>query len=289
MTDIAMPSRKAGTGRLGIELQTVFGMPPVEYVEFAAELGCTDVSMSLIPPPWNPCDFPAWSLREDAALRRQTLEALKATGVAISAIEGFAIRAGASVGDRVADLDLCHGLGVSRINTVSLDETSTRTLEQLALLAELAGERDMVVGLEFAPPHTIPDLGTALAVLKALERDNMRLIIDAMHFHRSGGTAVDLIKVDPDLIACVQLCDVPLVAAGQDYMREACFDRLMPGQGELPLIELLSVLPLDILVGVEVPMLGAARSGGLKAAVAEAVNAARAVMALEPAAQGSQG
>lgn len=268
----------ATTGRLGIEAQTVFGMPPVDYIHFAAQLGCSDISIGLSPMPWNPCNFPDWSLRESAALRRETLNALQATGVAISAVEGFAIRAGASVEDRIADLDICHELGAPRVNTVSMNETSARTLDQLARLSELAAERDMLLGLEFAPPHTIPDLAAALTVLNTLGRDNLRLIIDTMHFYRSQGTAADLAQVNADLIACVQLCDVPWVSSTQDYMEEACFDRLAPGQGELPLVELLSILPPTTLVGVEAPMRAAAQSGQLKEAVAGAVEMTRATI-----------
>lgn len=266
--------------RLGIEAQTVFGMPPVDYVRFASRLGCSEISISLVPPPWNPCGFPAWSLRDDPDLRRATLSVLNDTGVALSSAEGFTIRAGVSMEDRIIDLDLCYELGVSRINTVSLDVGNSATLDQLARLSELALERNMVVGLEFAPPHYIPDLQSALQTLKALDRSNMLLIIDTMHFCRSKGTAADLASVSPDLIACVQLCDAPRVSQIEGYLQEACFERLAPGMGEFPLVELLSVLPRDVLVGVETPMRAQAESGQLEQAVAHAVTSARNMMNL---------
>lgn len=269
-----------GIERLGIESQTVFGMPPVDYVLFASRLGCTDISLGLVPPPWNPCDFPAWSLRDDPALRRRTLAALNDTGVAISAVEGFAIRAGGSLEDRLADLDICYEMGVSRVNTVSLDASSTQTMEQLARLADLAAERDMVVGLEFAPPHTIPDLDSALQLINILEKSNLRLIIDAMHFFRSGGSATDLTALPSNLIACVQLCDAPLSSQDTSYMNEACFERMISGTGELPLLDLLSAIPSDVLVGVETPMLAEAQSGQLEQTVTRSVASARMIVSM---------
>jgi hypothetical protein len=64
---------------LGIETQTSFGMPPVDYVRLAAELGCAHVSIGLGPMPWNPCNFPASSLRDGATLRRELMAAIKET------------------------------------------------------------------------------------------------------------------------------------------------------------------------------------------------------------------
>jgi len=39
--------------RLGIEVLCVFGMPPVAFVEFAADLGCRHISLGLEPMPEN--------------------------------------------------------------------------------------------------------------------------------------------------------------------------------------------------------------------------------------------
>ena len=36
------------TNRLGIEMLTLLGMPPVEHVKLAAELGCVSISTGLM-------------------------------------------------------------------------------------------------------------------------------------------------------------------------------------------------------------------------------------------------
>src|SRR5262249_39412744 len=137
-----------------------------------------------------------------------------------------------------------------------------RGQDQLALLAAMAHERGMELTLEFAPPHPITNtLSTALAAIRQIDKPGVRLVIDAMHFFRSGGSAAELRAVAADDIGYVQLCDVPRVARIDEYYKEACFARLAPGDGELPLRELVAALPAHVLIGLEVPMLAEAEAG----------------------------
>jgi sugar phosphate isomerase/epimerase len=115
--------------------------------------------------------------------------------------------------------------------------------------------------MEFAPPHPVGDLASALRVIKHVGRPNFHLVIDAMHFFRSGGTAADLRALDPDLIGYAQLCDVPMQPQGQDYLQEAMFARMVPGEGGLPLAEFVAALPPHVPVGLEVPMRAKAEAG----------------------------
>src|SRR5579871_410192 len=77
--------------RLGIERLGVFDMPPVDFVRLVAALGCGWAGIGLVPTGrFNPHDYPSWSLREDAAMRRELRTALADTGVRIGIVEGFA-------------------------------------------------------------------------------------------------------------------------------------------------------------------------------------------------------
>lgn len=247
--------------RLGIELLSVFGMPPVENVKLAAELGCGHISMALTQLPFNPHGYPSWSLRDDAALRREMKAALREHGVAIGLGEGFAVRPGQDIRDRQADLDLLAELGAERVGGVSMEPDLARTKDQFALLAEYAQQRGMNATIEFAPPHPVGNLAAALAVIHHVGRPNFRLLIDAMHFFRSGGTAAELAALDPHLVGYAQLCDVPLQPAVPEYMQEAMFGRRVPGQGELPLADFVSALPDEVPIGLEIPMLAQAEAG----------------------------
>jgi sugar phosphate isomerase/epimerase len=154
-----------------------------------------------------------------------------------------------------------------------------RTRDQFALLAEYAQQRGMNSSIEFAPCHPVGNLAAALAIVAHVGRPSFGLVIDAMHFFRSGGQIAELRSLDPARIGYVQLCDVPLQSRGQDYLQEAMFDRRAPGEGELPLAEFVAALPADVPISLEVPMLAKAQAGvGPYDRLRPAVDAAQALI-----------
>jgi sugar phosphate isomerase/epimerase len=247
--------------RLGIESISVFGLPPVEFVNLAADLGCAHISATLTPIDINPHGYPRWSLREDPVLRRAMIAALRDRGVTISLGEGFTVRAGMDVRQRAADLDTMSELGVKRINTVSMDPDLNRSFDQFATLVELASARGVETTLEFAPGLGVADLPTALLAIRHVGRPDFRLLIDTMHLVRSGSGAADLAALDPLLIGYVQLCDVPLKPRIANYMQESMTERMAPGAGELPLRDILGALPRHLVIGLEIPLQSQALAG----------------------------
>ena len=97
-----------------------------------------------------------------------------------------------------------------------------------------------------------------------------------MHFFRSGAGAADIAALDPNLIGYVQLCDVPLISKHSTYMDEALHERMVPGTGELPLLDILAALPPHLVLGLEVPQRPLAEAGiGPHERVARCVEATR--------------
>lgn len=265
--------------RLGIDMQTVFGLPPVEHVKLAAELGCGHISTGAGPVPWKLDRFADWSLRDDPALRREMRAAMRDLGVGLSVMEGFGVRPGVEARDRVRDLDLAAELGAKRASAVCMEPDRARGLDQLTLLAELAHQRDILLTLEFAPPHAINSLASAIGAIREIGHPNIRLVIDAMHFFRSAGDVDELRALDPALVGYVQLCDAPLKGKSQDYLHEACFERLAPGDGELPLIAMVDALSgTTTPIGLEAPM-QAEMEKDWRDAVERIVLAGRAILA----------
>ncbi len=249
------------TPKIGIDHLCVLGMPPVEFVHLAADLGCPWIATGFSPVVNNAMGFGDWSMLEDPALFRAMRTAMQERGVSISMGEGFWVTPDFEARNSAKAMDLWRELDVNRICTLSFDPDLNRSFEQFAQLAEMAAERDMDVVLEYVPSLAIANLPTALQALEQVNRDNFQLLIDILHLHRSGGNAADLAALPAGTIGYLQLCDAPIKPTIDDYAIEATFERLPPGAGELPLLEILRAVPADTFVGLEIPMLSRARHG----------------------------
>ncbi len=210
--------------------------------------------------PLAPLGYPTFSLK-DAKLRRDVLAAMDHRGVRISLGDGFLITPDAHMHTFAADLDALAELAVPRINVVSLDPDLERTFDQFATLTELAAQRGIQTVVEPVPGLTVGDLATALAARQHVGRSEFRLLVDTMHLVRSGSGAADVAAIDPDHIGYAQLNDTTLRPRGENYMKEAMFERMVPGEGELPLRDILSALPPDIVIEIEVPRRSLALAG----------------------------
>jgi sugar phosphate isomerase/epimerase len=246
--------------QLGIELLSVFGMPPVEFITLAAELGCHHISTGMTGFPLPQLGQPEFSLN-DPTLRRDILAAMDDTGVSISLGDGLLILPDADIHDSARNLDVLAELRVPRVNSVSLDPDRQRTFDQLAVLTELAAQRGMETTIEPAPGTSVSDLTTGCEALKHVGQKGLRLLIDTMHLVRSGFGAADLAALEPGSIGYAQLSDTTLRPRMDNYMQEATFERMVPGEGELPLHDILKALPSDIVIGLEVPRLTLAEAG----------------------------
>jgi sugar phosphate isomerase/epimerase len=246
---------------LGIERLCVFGMPPVEFIALARQLGCGFVGIGLAAMRYyNPHNYDDWSLRDNPALRRAVRTAALDSGVEIGLCEGFGIREGAEISDCQDDLDIVTEIGCPRINVVSVDRDRLRTFEQFSRLSELAHSRGLQVVTELGtgPVKTWAD---GLDTLRQVNQPNFRLLLDTMHFFRFGGTVTDVAAASQAAIGYVQLCDVPYQRACQTYMEEALYERRAPGDGDLPLLPLLQALPPDVPISLEVPQRSLAAAG----------------------------
>lgn len=267
---------------LGIERLGLFGMPPAQIVALAADLGCRSVGIGLAPPPggYNPDGHPAWSLRDDPAARRETAAAARENGVRIAIVEGFAVMPEHDARSFAGDLDLVAELGCPRINVVSIGKDMRQAIDGFALLCEMAAERSLLVSAEMGSLGPLDRVGPALEVVRGVGAGNFSLLIDTMHFFRLGNTLEDLAALDPALIGYVQLADAPWAPRFDTYMEEAMYERMAPGEGELPLAPFFALVPAGVTVSLEIPMRSLAERGvGPRERTRRCVEAARRLMA----------
>ena len=139
---------------------------------------------------------------------------------------------------------VAEGVGARSLNAVdvfggtwSLDEAAAA----FAGLCDRAAEHGLLVHLEFLPWSRIPDLATAWQVVRAADRPNGGLMVDAWHYFRSGPDGELLRSIPGASILGVQLCDAPAAAEAKP-LHATLHERLLPGEGELELPALLADL-----------------------------------------------
>jgi sugar phosphate isomerase/epimerase len=248
--------------RLAMEFICTFGMPPVEHIELVGGLGLRHTGMGPAPiVVLEPGLYPEWSMRGNPALVREVKAALAANGVSVSVGEGFVIMPGLGAEMFAADLDLMAELGASRVNVCCVEVNFDRNLAGFSRLAEMAAERGLDITVEYLPGMTIGTLPAARQLVEQSEQANAGILLDSMHLYRSGATSADIAALPAGMVKYAQLCDVPLVSKFEDYSIEARFERLAPGDGELPLAEYVAALPANVVVGLEIPMRALAERG----------------------------
>lgn len=270
-----MAAWESSVDRIGIDCLGVFGLPPVLFVELARGLGCRYISHGVGPVGPQLSGHPPWSLA-DVATRRALAKALADNDVSIGLGEGFIVQPGKDVGAFARHLEIFGELHTPRISAVSMEPDEERSLDQFAKLAEMAKPFGIAVAVEFIPGFAVATLADALSVIRHAGSDNVKILVDCMHLVRSGGSAADLEAVAPERIGYAQLCDVPLVSSFGSYLEEAMYERLVPGQGQLPLADILAALPEDVVIGIEIPRKSRLEMGeGPRERLAPCVEAAR--------------
>lgn len=166
-------------------------------------------------------------------------------------------------GDAERLVTAAHAAGARHLLVVSDLVDPTRTIDELARLAEVAAAADLTVAVEYMAWTTPADPHTAIEVARAT---GTVVVVDVLHHARVGAGATELAAiVEAGVLGWLQLCDAPFAAPGEPpgvgrLLHEARHDRLPPGTGELPLGALLAALPADTTVSVEVQSDGLAAS-----------------------------
>jgi sugar phosphate isomerase/epimerase len=231
---------------------TVLDVGPPRLIGLAAEAGFRAVGIRLCSPMPGGVAYP---MRAGSLELRETRRHMQAHDVAISDIEVVRVAADTNVQDYAGAFEAAAELDAHRACINIDDAERARVIDQIGALCDLAAPFGLALDIEFMIWRPVARLEDAVDVVKSTGKSNAFVLIDALHLIRSGGTVAQVATLDPALIGSVQLCDAPLVSPPQSgIIDEARGNRLLPGDGELPLRELLATLPKDVPLAAEVPL-----------------------------------
>jgi sugar phosphate isomerase/epimerase len=234
---------------------TVLDATPPELVTVAADAGFRTIGIRLTATP--SVGVPPYDILRDGPLLRETLRRLADTGVSVLDTEFLRFEPEHPQGIPDGFLEISARLGARNVLVMSAEPDESRTVERFCELCDRAAAYGLQVCLEFAIYTGVRTLAHAAHVVVSSKRSNASVLIDALHFSRSGGLPAHVAQVDPALFRYAQICDagpdMPGPGDTPALIREARTGRLLPGEGVLPLAELVAALPDTLPLAIEAP------------------------------------
>ena len=252
---------------LSLDCLTLLDQPASELVHIASRVGYGGVSLWVQAPilPFGLLVEPT----HDTALRR----ALAETGITVGNLEVFNLAADHPIEAFRPALSFGASLGAATATAIDFGDRGVDEIaERLAAFHRLAGEYGLGVNVEPISMSQTATIGDAAALIRRAGADDCGIVLDMVHFVRTGSTVADITALDRHAIRYVQLCDGPIPIAEDALGVEAMEERLAPGDGDFPIAAVIAALPDDVPLAVEVPGFLRRRTQDLSAAAhAEAV------------------
>jgi sugar phosphate isomerase/epimerase len=234
---------------------TVLDTTPPELVTVAAAAGFRSIGIRLTATP--SVGVPPYDMLHEGPMLRETLERMADTGVSVLDTEFLRFEPDQPVGIPEGFLDISARLGAKHVLVMSAEPDEARTIDRFGDLCDRAAQYGLYVGLEFAVYTGVRTLAHAAQIVGKAKRANASVLVDALHFSRSGGIPAHIRAADPSLLRYAQICDASPATPGPtdtpNLIREARTGRLLPGEGVLPLAELVAALPAGVPLAIEAP------------------------------------
>ncbi|MGO1184304.1 MAG: sugar phosphate isomerase/epimerase family protein [Micrococcaceae bacterium] len=263
---------------------TALQLSPPELVQRAAHHGFEAVGVRVHPATATETRYP---MQPGSPMVRETRDAIEQTGVQVLDLEVFGLAEHIGPDHWTPVLETGAQLGASVLNVVGVDPDLNRFRDKLGELVATARDYGIRPCME---PISYQPLSSFNTARRFAEETGAGLMLDTLHVFRSGTTVAQLAEIPAEHIAVVQLCDgawkepsvvddsvvLPLgqSVGGSPRQYEARVHRLLPGEGEFPLVEVLRLFP-EAPVSVEVPDARAVEADGLDAHLARCIAATR--------------
>ena len=245
---------------LSLAALTLLDVPPPEQVRIAARTGFTHVGLRLLPA--TPAD-PDYDMLGDTPAVRATLSALMETGIRVSDVEIVRLTPGFTLDDRLQRfMETAARLGAGQVLVAGNDDNLQRSADNLAILAAAGRPYGLTMNLEPMPWTQLRTIADAQAMIAASGREDIGILVDALHFWRAGESLAALSSLPAHHLNYMQLCDGAAQRPESEQARqclagsEGVSARNVPGEGGLDLHGLMSALPATLPVSLEVPLDG---------------------------------
>lgn len=253
---------------------TVLSLSPPEIVDVAARTGYRYVGLR--PIAVTP-EEPVHPLAKDRTLLKETKARLAATGVGVLDIELFRLLPDVDLRAFVPDLEVGAELGARHLIAAPWDPDRNRLIDHFTELCDMAKPFGLCVNAEFVTWRETPDLAAASAIVGTANRPNGGLLVDTLHFDRSGCDTKMLKALPREWFKFAQVCDAPKERpdSAEGLIYTARHDRRFLGEGGIDVRGILNALPPGIPYSLEIPTTELAKTVGPEERARRAIVAAR--------------
>ena len=137
-------------------------------------------------------------------------------------------------------------IGARYILFTSRLKDQVRTTDRYQQVCEMALPHGIKVVCEFLPIFPLNTLSKAAEIVAKSRATNGGVLIDNLHLSRSGSSIEEVQAMPTELFPYLQICDAPAERPADfgALLDEALNGRLCPGEGSLPIAELLRGVPV---------------------------------------------
>ena len=232
--------------KIALSPNSLVGVPALEYIDALVKAGYDGIGLRMYASPGVNYESVTQPLAGNPPLMREVKQALQDSGLILYDILSYYLRPDFDLERMRPSLEFGAELGFPYALAIGDDPDWSRQTDNLAQLCDVARSLNMTVTLE-APvgQNTVNTLPLAVKLIEDSGRDNAAICLDPFHFWRVGHDASLLKEFAPRLFPYTQLDD------GVDSDGPPPRGRREPGQGQVPLDDILDALPPDLPLSIE--------------------------------------
>ena len=230
---------------------TLMNATPLALIDAAAHAGYDGVGLRLHRSP----RLPYYPVVGNSSLIREIKRGLAESRLRVLDVLAFYLQPECDIDAFLPALALSAEFGAHYALVQGDDDEWPRLCENFGRFCDMAKGFDLRAAVEFVPSRPLCTLAMAVKLLEDVARPNAVICVDPLHLIRSGGQPSDFAGLDAKLFPYAQFSDGVLGPGEPDLAmlgRMPLGQRRLPGEGSLPLREILAALPDGIPLSVEV-------------------------------------